>query len=371
MDGSPIFLHNAVQFHDLDAMINTDYLPPLSSHDESSPLANAGDDETAVVSISTTFSFTTQHRPHPPDIVLFSEDSVYFSVHSDVLLSATNNGFRDMLPIRCGNPFDAQSVLPVPEPSSVLNIILHAIYDIPCAQYSPSFETLAHAVDSMQVYGINPKSSILPSSPLFTLLLSHAPHFPLQLYALAAHHDIAALAVPTSSHLLSFPLSRMPDAMAQRMGATYLKRLIFLHLGRSEALKRVLGPLPDQHPPSPACGFAAQRQLSRAWALATASLAWDIRPDMSTHTLEASLRPLADHLSCEQCTAALNDCITHLIVQWAAVKRTIPRLLYANCAAPQNGRLWECGDVALAAACFGIGMSFRFSTKSIYEICCK
>ncbi|KAJ7618838.1 hypothetical protein DFH06DRAFT_1285949 [Mycena polygramma] len=326
MDGSPDFLHNAVQFHDPEAIIKNDHLPPSSSH-EDSPVADAGEDGTAVISISTTFSFTAQHRPQPPDIILLSEDSVYFSVHSHVLLGATDNAFRDMLPIHCANEFDVASVLQVPEPSSVLNVILHAIYDISCAHYSPAFETLVDAVDSMLVYGINPKSSIFPSTPLFTLLLSHAPLFPLELYALAAHHDIFELAAPTSSHLLSFPLYRVPDALAQRMGATYLKRLIFLQLGRSEALKRVLGPLPDQHPPTPECGFASQKQLSRAWALATASLAWDIRPDMSTHSLELSLRPLADHLTCELCITALNDRVTHLIVQWATVKRTIRCIL--------------------------------------------
>ncbi|KAJ7616976.1 hypothetical protein DFH06DRAFT_1286069 [Mycena polygramma] len=290
MDGSPVFLHNAVQFHDPEAIINNDHLPPSSSH-EDSPVADAGEDGTA--------------------------DSVHFSVHSHVLLGATDNGFRDMLPFHCANEFDVASVLQVPESSSVLNVILHAIYDISCAQYSPAFETLVDAVDSMLVYGINPKSSIFPSTPLFTLLLSHAPLFPLELYALAAHHDIFDLAAPTSSHLLSFPLYRVPDALAQRMGATYLKRLIFVQLGRSEALKRVLGSFPDQHPPTPDCGFASQKQLSRAWALATASLAWDIRPDMSTHSLELSLR------TCELCITALNDRVTHLIVQWATVKRTI------------------------------------------------
>ncbi|CAK5282107.1 unnamed protein product, partial [Mycena citricolor] len=32
------------------------------------------------------------------------------------------------------------------------------------------------------------------------------------------------------------------------------------------------------HPPTAACDFANQKSLNRAWALATAYLAWDIRP---------------------------------------------------------------------------------------------
>ncbi|KAJ6616872.1 hypothetical protein B0H10DRAFT_2219033 [Mycena sp. CBHHK59/15] len=111
-----------------------------------------------------------------------------------------------MLPISPSDG-DAPPVLNVPEPSPVLNIILHAIHDLSCAQFSPPFDTLVHAVDAMPTYGIAPKSTacacthsshILPSTPLFTLLLSHAPLFPLDLYALAAHYDILALAVPTS-----------------------------------------------------------------------------------------------------------------------------------------------------------------------------
>ncbi|KAJ7676637.1 hypothetical protein DFH06DRAFT_1168712 [Mycena polygramma] len=323
MDGSPVFLQNVAQFRDNEPVTKKDPLPTPSSSHDGSPVTDPGEEETAVISMSTTFSLTAQHRPQPPDIALLSKDSVYFYVHSDVLLDATDNGFRAMLLIHFADKSASPSMLHVPEPSSALNVILHAIYNISCAHYSPTFETLASAVDSMPIYGINPKAAILPSTPLFTLLLSHAPLFPLELYALAAHHDIFELAVPTSSHLLGFPLSRVSNEMAQRMGAIYLKRLIFLQLGRAEALKRVLGPLPDQHPPTPACDISSQKQLSRAWALATAGLAWDIRPDMSTHSLELALRPLADHLSCELCKSALNNRVAHLIVQWATVKRTI------------------------------------------------
>ncbi|KAJ6502913.1 hypothetical protein C8R47DRAFT_1107177 [Mycena vitilis] len=324
MAGSPVFLHNTVQFCDIEPMTNiASQLPTPSSSDDSSSVTDTGEDGAPVISMSTTFSLTALHRPQPPDIALLSKDSVYFYVHSDVLLDATQNGFRAMLPLHFADISDSPSILHVPEPSSVLNVILHAIYNISCAHYSPTFETLASAVDSLPIYGINPKAAILPSTPLFTLLLSQAPLFPIDLYALAAHHDIFELAVPTSSHLLGFPLSRVSDEVAQRMGPVYLKRLIFLQLGRAEALKRVLGPLPDQHRPTPACDISSQKQLSRVWALATAGLAWDIRPDLSTHSLELALRPLGHHLSCELCKTALNARVAHLIVQWATVKRTI------------------------------------------------
>ena len=175
---------------------------------------------------------------------------------------------------------DQESVVAVSEASAVLNIILHAIYDMSCAHYSPPFPLLVNAVDCLPVYGIDPKIRITPSTPLYAILLSYAPLFPLDLYALAAAHDIYDLAVATSSHLLSFPLATLSDEMALRMGPVYLKRLFFLHFGRSDALKRVLLPPPHPHPPTQWCDFTEQKKLTRAWALASAYLAWDARPGL-------------------------------------------------------------------------------------------
>ncbi|KAJ7122111.1 hypothetical protein C8R44DRAFT_785710 [Mycena epipterygia] len=311
---------SVMQFGDLE-LAKYDLPTPLTSHD-GSPVADASGDEDTLVSMSTTFFPSAQLRSQHPDVALLSKDSVYFYVHSNLLLDVSENRFRAMLPVSPPDG-DEPPVLHVPEPAPVLNIILHAIYNITCAHYSPPFDTVVRAVDSMPVYGINPKSNILPSTPLFALLLSQAPLFPLELYALAAHYDIIDLAVPTSSHLLAFPLSDLSDQVVERMGATYLKRLFFLHFGRAEALKRVLQSPPHPHPPTPSCDFHAQKRLSRAWALASAYLAWDVRPDMSTHRIESALRPLADNLPCELCRNALNDRVKNLIVQWSNVKDTI------------------------------------------------
>ncbi|KAJ7179196.1 hypothetical protein C8R46DRAFT_1211783 [Mycena filopes] len=330
---------------DLQYSPKYDHLPtPPHSHD-GSPVADTPTDDTHeedagnTVAISTTFFLTAQHRPQPPDLVLLSKDSVYFYVHSDLLLEASENRFRAMLPLPPTSD-DEPPVLNVPEASPVLNVILHVIYDMSCTHYSPPFDTLVSAVDSMPIYGIHPKSTVSclrRRSSRF--LLSHAPLFPLELYALAAHYDIFDLAVPTSSHLLAYPLSRLTDQMSERMGPIYLKRqaylspttrdsltchrLFFLHFGRAEALKRVLLPPPHPHPPTPSCDFNSQKGLSRAWALASAYLAWDIRPDMSTNALESALRPLAEHLPCDHCKNALHDRVKNLIVQWSIVKRTI------------------------------------------------
>lgn len=232
-------------------------------------------------------------------------------------------------------------MLTVPESSVVVNIVLHTLYDIPGNKYSPSFEATCDAVDSLIVYGVPLSNVINPNQSLFQLLLSHAPQHPLELYILAARHDLHALAVPTSSHLLSLTLSSLTDEDVDSMGPRYLRRLFFLHLGRIDALKRSLLPPPRLHGPTSHCDFAAQKDLTRAWALATSSLAWDAKPgmlalcvrrmndssfrvlDMSTSMLESSLAPLGDHVTCSQCQDELRARINNLIVQWALVKVSV------------------------------------------------
>lgn len=251
--------------------------PKKHSHHDS-PVDDDDAKADTLISMSTTFFPGSQHLPTPPDTIFLTTDSVFFYVHSQFLLAASENRFRELLP-PSPQPSDAQDpVIPVPENSIVLNILLHAVYDMSCVHYSPSFAALVTAVNRLPVYGIPPKKHIAPSTSLFSLLLSHAPLYPLELYALAASHDLYDLAVSTSSHLLSFPLASLTDEMAQHIGPIYLKRLFFLHFGRSDALKRVLLPPPYPHPPTPLCDFTEQKKLTRAWALASAYLAWDARP---------------------------------------------------------------------------------------------
>jgi hypothetical protein len=198
--------------------------------------------------------------------------------------------------------------------------MLHAIYDMSCAHYAPSFEILVAAVTALKTHGIPLHPRVRPSTHLYTLLMSHAPLYPLELYALAATYDLYDIAVPTSSHLLSLSLASLTDDMAQRIGPVYVKRLFFLHFGRAEALKRLLLPPPHPHAPTPFCDFTEQKKLTRAWALASAYLAWDARPDLSTSTMESALSPLGDHLACDLCQGVLKDRIKNLVISWSVVK---------------------------------------------------
>jgi hypothetical protein len=220
---------------------------------------------------------------------MLSTDSVFFYVHSHIIAAASETNFASSLPPTTSKGKDhLVPVIAIPESSTVLNIILHCIYDISCAHYSPSLDALVTAVKALNTYGVSPKSRILPSTSLFTLLLSHAPLNPLEVYMLAASYDMYDLAMSASSHLLSFSLATLTDEMAGRIGAVYLKRLFFLHFGRVDALKRLLLPSPHPHAPTTWCDFTEQKKLTRAWALASAYLAWDARPGRESVFLFAS-----------------------------------------------------------------------------------
>ena len=234
-----------------------------------------------IVSVSTTFHPGANLLPIPSDLILLSSDGVFFYVHTTQVLSVSNNQFNGLVPPKPAKTKvrdDLEPVLSLPESASVLNIVLHVVYDLSCAHYHPGLETLILAVDAMATYGLSPRQHIAPSTPLYSLILNQAPMQPIVIYALAAAHDLYELAVPVSSHLLSFALHTLTDEIATRIGPVYMKRLFFLHLGRLDALKRLLLPPPHPHPPTTSCDFTEQKKLTRAWALASAYLAWDARP---------------------------------------------------------------------------------------------
>ncbi|EJD01650.1 uncharacterized protein FOMMEDRAFT_111633 [Fomitiporia mediterranea MF3/22] len=284
-----------------------------------SPVDNNSERGTCI-SVSTTF-YPQSEGDDANVLIILASDSVFFYVNSNLLISASRNGFNSHLPIAREN--DSDPILSLPETSAVLNILLHTIYDMSCAHYYPSLADLSAAVTACKTYGIPLKKYIAAGTPLSQALLAYAPTNPLEVYALAASHDLLDLAVTTSSHLLSFQLPTLTDEMAVRIGPVYLKKLFFLHLGRIDALKRLLVVSPPPHAPTQTCDFTEQKAITRAWSLATAYLTWSVRPDLSASTIEATLHPLADHLTCDQCRSTLLARIREVVVQWSMVKRTI------------------------------------------------
>ncbi|KZT72032.1 hypothetical protein DAEQUDRAFT_706336 [Daedalea quercina L-15889] len=274
-----------------------------------------------IAPVSTTFQPTAMMGITLPDIVLASTDNVLFYVHRTRLIAVSANGFNHLIPFYLPLKVDdrAPSIL-VSERAEVLNIVLHTIYDISSTQFLPSFETVSEATNVLARYGVDLKLHAGPSQSLHSLISSFAPYRPIDTFALAASHNLEDVAVASSAHLLAYRLSTLTDELAERMGSIYLKRLVFLHLGRIEALKALLLTPPHRHQVVPDCNEEVQPALMRAWALASAHLLWDARPNLSTHLLQATLLFFEKDIKCELCKACLHERITVLMREWAAVK---------------------------------------------------
>lgn len=264
--------------------------------------------------VSTTF----YHGSHPDaaqeDTVLVSSDAVHFNVHAVRLLAASANGFNHMLPCV------PLATLAVSEPSAVLNLILHSVYNIPCTHLFPAYPETASAVEALSKYGLSDQCALASHSPLSQVLFSYAPICPLDVYTLAASHNAMNLATAASSHLVSFPLSSLTDETAERIGSTYLKKLFFLHLGRIEALKRLLVSPPATHAPTKTCSYTDQQAVARAWALAAAYLSWEARADTSMSTISSTFTSIGGKLSCDGCQTALDIRVRSLLRDWTMVK---------------------------------------------------
>ena len=238
----------------------------------------AAADVPITIDVSTTFQPTVLVNHQLPDLVLLSSDNVHFYVHRALILAESRNTFGGLLAPTPPPDDGSTPTVPIPERADVLNIVAHAIYRLPVAHFMPPFDSISAAFDALVRYGVPLAPLCPPGSPLYTLVLSQAPLRPIESYALAAHHDLMALAAPISAHLLAYPLSELSDELAQRIGPIYLKRLFFLHSSRMEALKNLLLRPPQGHEPTFDCDATQQRRLTRAWALASAHLVWDARP---------------------------------------------------------------------------------------------
>ena len=192
------------------------------------------------ISVSTTFFPGADIDQLPTNLIILSSDSVFFYVNTKRLLAASTNGFNSHLPVK-RNESDPQAansdpILNLPETSTVLNIVLHTVHDMSCSHYCPTLPDLTSAVAALQRYGIPVQKALAPTAPLYSTILSYAPAQPIDVYTLAAKYDLYDLGAATSSHLLSFQLPTLTDEMAESIGSKYLKKLFFLHLGRSDAV---------------------------------------------------------------------------------------------------------------------------------------
>ncbi|KAF8057437.1 hypothetical protein FPV67DRAFT_1566026 [Lyophyllum atratum] len=296
---------------------------PFQKEDASTtPPPSQSPSPTTYTSVSNTF-YPGSH-PCGFDIIFSSSDGVLFYVHSNVISGKSKDAFHQLSPSPHHANCTAETrIIAIPESSATLDVILHVLYGMPCTNHAPSFSTVVTAIDQMPTYSICPKDHISPSNPNYAYILAFAPVVPLDLYALAGHHDLLELATATSSHLLSHPLATIDDLTAARIGAVYFKRLFYLHMSRFKALKDILLKPPYPHPPSKDCNFANQKQVTRTWALVTAYLAWEARADLSTSSIQSAFRALEDDIACGLCQFSIEDRLKEVVTRWACVNRSI------------------------------------------------
>jgi len=276
-------------------------------------------DSSITVSVSTAFYPGASIDDSDSDIILLSSDGILFYTHSHRLLAASHNNFNGLIPAH----ISLDNVFAIPEPAATINIFLHFLYDISCVEYNPSFNLCVSAVHALRVYGIPAQEHSISSNPFFILLRSFAALHPLALYTLAAEYDLESICVITSSHLLSLFLPSITEADATRMGPLYLRRLFLLHFDLASALRKLLLLPPYPHAPTTKCSFLNQKDLVRAWALATAYLAWEAQPDLTNDLIETAFGPLIDRLTCKLCQQGMTKRVKEVVAQWSIVKRTI------------------------------------------------
>ncbi|VDC04646.1 unnamed protein product [Peniophora sp. CBMAI 1063] len=290
-------------------------LDPL---DPPSLQAEAEDTGPSSIRVSTAFAFDAPDAEgNTPDFDLITSDGVHFAVNAAALRAHSFGDFGGILA-------STNSMANVPLSAAVLNLLLHAIYNLSVVKYAPSLEDLAASVIALEQYGLSKTALVQPpDSPLSVAILHCAPSRPFQCYSLAAHEGLETLAIATSSHTLGVSLAEISDADAEYMGPLHLKRLFFLHLGRIDALKRILSTRPSPHQNTEDCNGLANRASYEAWTKIIGEIVWDACPNISPITLEVRLLDVGKMLKCHECLSQLDHRINNLVAEWSLVKTTI------------------------------------------------
>ncbi|KAF8751720.1 hypothetical protein RHS01_08491 [Rhizoctonia solani] len=232
------------------------FVNPTSVSSEARRATQGSTGDSTLISISTRFNLESPDI-QDSDLVLVAKDNVYFYAHKSILLLDSSNRFGSLIPLGTnetqsqgiGGPTSvssglatAHTFIKTDHTSEVLNVVLHAIYKFSVEGYRPSPATLRKSTHALSSLGYNLSYVYAPHSELFMLFLQAGVAEPLEMYALAAQYALEDLAVAVSTFTLSVSPSEITDELSVQMGPIYLRRLFFLHLGRADALKRLLYP---------------------------------------------------------------------------------------------------------------------------------
>ena len=176
--------------------------------------------------MSITFHPYARHtQPCDPDIVLVSSDGVRFHVHLAVLLTASANGFAEVLmpTFLSFFPYFLEEA-PVVEVAATLNIVLHVAYGISADHFAPSIETLTNALTAIRTHYafFSPPHLASTTCSLFLLFTNYATRGGIesakQVYGIAAQQHLEPLAIASSEQLLSLDIATITDEWCVLLG---------------------------------------------------------------------------------------------------------------------------------------------------------
>lgn len=288
--------------------------------------------------------------PEPYDVIIQCSDNVFFAAHSHILLAASANRFCGRLPSSADarhavSGEDMPYVLTLPEDSTVLDAVLHTIYDLSYEPYPPSFKILVAAVDVLKTYAIPITPYLARGGSLYNIMLEKTvgPIDALEVFAFAAENAFEDLAVDISPRVLCYGADRMPNTLASRIGALYLKRLFTLRERRHGALRMLMKAPLFPHAPDRDCTIVDRQDVTCEWLLAAARVVWDFGPggflclvfyvceeraraaltmglvDISPSDMKLVMGSLSTSV-CADCRGALAQQINDIVAEWELVK---------------------------------------------------
>jgi len=263
----------------------------------------------------------------PPDLILSARNATIFYVHRKRILGASANDFNGKLSSTSPDSEDNRPIIVLPYSSTVVNLLLHAVYDNDDGRSqiqggTPSLLDLSSTIRALRDYGIRLETSISESSTLFGFLSSHCQHSALDVYALAASHapHLHPLAMYASSFLHSLDFSEISEERATAMGSIYLRRLYTLLSERTREFKQLLLSAPKLHVPDQQCDT---QSFQKAMGLAFAYLMWSAAPDVKDVVMDNAKSSVINQVSCEHCRASSERRFDDLKRAWSLVKSTI------------------------------------------------
>ncbi|KAK7692325.1 hypothetical protein QCA50_003950 [Cerrena zonata] len=282
--------------------------------------------EPTSIAMSTAFSASLNVGDGESDLVLVSKDAVHFFIRRNRLLKASSNQFAFLLDLYLDLSFQTPlHPIYLTEDAQTLNIVLHVIYNLSFRLYSPPLEILLQAVQTLGKYGVALDPHVHPGTALYDDIVLKMPYEPLEVYIIAAEHDLFELAQAASGFLLSLSLLSIPRLTSARLNSDYLTMLYNMHLSRTIVLQRLVSRQPEAHEPTSHCGFSEYQALKAAWSVAASGFVLGAGADVSAALIRNTLESLKFSLPCTQCQQCVQRRVSDVLLKWTTTPRTICR----------------------------------------------